>query len=82
MQIMPVFVHHKGRWNEVMDYVDFEVTGITMQTNCSFDEIVKILSDQLQINVELLFFIVIFLFLTKINKYKQRQTTKSIENYI
>ena len=56
MQIMLVFVHHKGRWNEVMDYVDFEVTGITMQTNCSFNEVVKILSDQLQINVELLFF--------------------------
>ena len=60
MQIMLVFLHHKGRWNEVMDYVDFEVTGITMQTNCNFDEVVKILSDQLQINVELLFFIVIF----------------------
>ena len=57
-----------------MYYVDFEVTGITMQTNCSFDEIVKILSDQLQINVELLFF---FIF----NKDKQKQTTKSIENY-
>ena len=64
-----------------MDYVDFEVTGMTMQTNCSFDEVVKILSDQPQINVELLIFIVIFLFLTKINKYKQRKTTKSIENY-
>ena len=62
MQIMLVFLHHKGRWNEVMDYVDFEVTEITMQTNCSFDEVVKILSDQLQINVELLFLLLFFYF--------------------
>ena len=51
MQIIPVFVHYKK--NDVMDYVDFEVTEITMRTNCSFDEVVKILSNQLQIDTEL-----------------------------
>ena len=53
MQIVPVFVHHKGKWNDVMDYIDFEVIRITMQINCSFDEVVKILSNQLQIDTEL-----------------------------
>ena len=62
IQIMTVFVNHKRIWNEVINYIDFKVTEITMQTNCSFDKIMKILSDQLQINVELLFFIVIFYF--------------------
>ena len=35
-----------------MEYVDFDVTGITIQPNCSFDEMLKILLEQLWIETD------------------------------
>ena len=49
MEVIPIFIYQNGNWNEAIDYVDSDVTRITIQTNCSFDEMLKILSNQLQI---------------------------------
>ena len=49
MEVIPVFIHHNGNWNKTMDYINFHMTGIIIQPNCSFDEILKIISDRFRI---------------------------------
>ena len=52
MEVILVFINHNGNYNKAMNYVDFDVTGITIQPNCSFDEMLKAISDQLRIETD------------------------------
>ena len=52
MEIIPIFIHHNGKWNKEMEYADFDVTRITIQLNCSFDEMLQIISEQLRIEID------------------------------
>ncbi|XP_050211360.2 uncharacterized protein LOC126661549 [Mercurialis annua] len=45
-----IFVHHKGEWNQNIEYVDFEPMGILVRQDCDYKSLLEILSQQLNIN--------------------------------
>ncbi|XP_050224634.1 uncharacterized protein LOC126674254 [Mercurialis annua] len=50
MENILVFVHYNGRWNQNMEYIDFEPIGIVVNTACDYNNFQEILYKQLQIN--------------------------------
>ena len=42
-----VFVKHSGRWDEKNFYVDFTMTGVLVDTRCTYREMVKLLVEKI-----------------------------------
>ncbi|XP_055961845.1 uncharacterized protein LOC130015536 [Mercurialis annua] len=50
MENIPVFIHYNGEWNQSMDYINFDVTGMVLPDECDYISLLQKLNNQLESN--------------------------------
>ena len=52
MDQLLVFIHYNGQWNNAFTYKNFQVTGIQIPNNCTYQNLIKLVSTHLKIENE------------------------------
>ena len=52
MENLLVFIHYNGKWTNDFIYKKFQVTRIQIQKNCSYQRLIKMISQHLKIQNE------------------------------
>ena len=52
MQQLLVFIHYNGEWTDSFTFQNFQVTGIQIPTDCTYQNLINSISDRLKVQNE------------------------------